>query len=72
MRRVESSDSNHCRVETWEGVAVVHEGLVSKGRNREALLLVTGNNEGEEKLVEEETRVNFPSICIWTCVLVFD
>jgi hypothetical protein len=49
-------------VPALNGVAVVHEGFIAKGRNRETLLLETGEDPGNEELKEEISRVNLPGI----------
>ena len=45
-------------------VAVVHEGLVAQGGDGETFLLVSGDDEGDEELEEEEARVELPCVSV--------
>lgn len=49
-------------VERDVAVTVVHQCFVPKRRNWEALLLVSGDNLGEEKLEEEVAGVHLPRV----------
>ena len=44
MEVVKTSGSNHCRVERCQGIAFVHEGLVSERGDGETFLHVSGRN----------------------------
>lgn len=55
---VQDSRGNESRVKGREGVAIVCEGLVVEGWHREAFLLVAGHDEREEKLDDDQTRVD--------------
>lgn len=65
VKVMQSGGSEQCSVYAYEGVAVIHEGLVSEGWDRETLLLITPWHEvGEEELMNHESGVYLPGIPI--------
>ena len=66
---METGSRNHGDVEARQSIAVVHECLIAQGRDRETLLLVSRNNEGDSELEEEESGVDLPSVRVRTCIL---
>ena len=67
---METGSGDHSNVEARQSIAVVHEGLIAQGGDRETLLLVSRNNEGDSELKEEKSGVDFPSVRIRTCILI--
>lgn len=66
---VQGGGGDHGDVDTADGVALVHEGLVVEGRNGETLLRVTGHDPGEEELVDDEAGVDLPGVGTGASVL---
>jgi len=66
---VEYGSSDHRDVDGPEGIAVVHQRLVTERRDGESLLLVAWHDPGKEELIDDETSVNFPGIGIRASIL---
>lgn len=66
---VEHGGSDHRDIDGPESIAVVHQCLVTKRRDRKSFLLVTWHNPSQEELIDDETSVNLPGIGIWTSIL---
>lgn len=61
--------NNDGGVPALKGVAVVHEGLISKGRNGKTLLFEARENPSNKELEEEKPRIYFPRVKIGTGIL---
>ncbi len=66
---MEEEGDNNGGIPTLNGVAVVHEGLVSERRDGKTLLLESRENPSNEQLEEEIARVHFPRIKVGACIL---
>lgn len=66
---MENERNNDGGVPTLKGVAVIHESLVSKRRDRKAFLFKARENPGNEELEEEKSRIHFPRVKIRTGIL---
>jgi hypothetical protein len=66
---VQDSRGNESRVKGREGVAVVRESFVIKGRHGETLLFVARHDERKEKLDNDQTRVDGECLRGWERVL---
>ena len=66
---VEHGSGDHRGIDGPKSIAVVHQCLVTKRRDRQSFLLVTWHNPSKEELIDDETSVNLPGIGIRTSIL---
>ena len=66
---VEHGSGGHRDIDGPEGIAVVHQRLVTKRRDRESFLLVAWHDPSKEELVDDEASVNLPGIAIRASIL---
>lgn len=66
---MQGSSRDEGRVQTNQGVAVVHQSLVVERGHRKSFLLISRQNPGNEKLEEEISSVYFPGIRVGAGVL---
>ena len=69
---VKKESSNPSNVDATNSIALVHKRLVTKRRHRKSFLHVTGDNPCEEKLVDNETCVDFPRVEVGRSTLKHD
>lgn len=66
---VQQGSSDHRDVDGPESIAVVHQCLVTKRRDRQSFLLVTRHDPSEEELIDDETGIDLPGIGIRAGIL---
>ena len=69
-RSVQDGSSDHSDVDAAVRVALVHEGLVAEGRDRQTFLHVARYHPCEEELIDDEASVDLPRVRIRARVLV--
>ena len=66
---VEQGGGDHRDVDGPESIAVVHQRLVTKRRDRKPFLLVAWHDPSKEELVDNEASVNLPGIGVRASIL---